>query len=324
MRIAWTTLTAVAALGLAVPTPAPAQTFPTKPIRIVVGFLPGGPADVMARLLAPKMSLALGQGVVVDNRPGAGGTIAARAVSESEADGHVLLLGNTSTLVISPLIYKNIGYDPLKGFSPIARIGVTSNVMVANPKAPFKTVQELIAYAKANPGKLNYSSAGIGTPPHLIGEMFKHRAGIDVVHIPYKGGGPSIQAAIAGETQYSFENSAIALQQVEGGTLRALAVTSEGRSAQAPNVPTMIESGLPDFVSVSFTGMVGPAGMPAAVVTRLNAVVNEALKSPEIAAVLKKQAVEVQNTTPAEFAAFLAKELARLGPVVKQAGIVAE
>jgi tripartite-type tricarboxylate transporter receptor subunit TctC len=301
-----------------------AQTYPTKPIRIVVGFLPGGPADVMARLLSPKMSMALGQPVVVDNRPGAGGTIAARAVSESEPDGHTLLLGNTSTLIISPLIYKNIGYDPLKGFAPILRTGVTANLMVANPKAPFKSVQELIAYAKANPGKLNYSSAGIGTPPHLIGEMFKHRAGIGVVHIPYKGGGPSIQAVIANETQYSFENSAIALVQAQSGTLRPLAFTSEKRSAEAPDVPTMIESGLPDFVSVSFTGMVAPAGTPPAVVNRLNAVVNEAMKSPEIMAVLKKQGVELQNDTPEQFAAFLAKELERLAPVVKQAGIVGE
>jgi tripartite-type tricarboxylate transporter receptor subunit TctC len=303
---------------------ASAQTYPVKPIRILVGFLPGGPADVMARLISPKMSVTLGQSVVVDNRGGAGGTIAARAVAESEPDGYTLLLGNTSTLVISPLIYKNIGYDPLKAFAPIARIGVTSNLMVANPKAPFTTVKELIAYAKANPGKLNYSSAGIGTPPHLIGEMFKHRAGIDVVHIPYKGGGPSIQAVVAGETQYSFENSAIALPQAEGGTLRAVAITSETRSAQAPNVPTMIEAGLPDFASVSFTGVVAPAGVPPAIVARLNAVINEALKTPEVRAVLAKQAVDVQNETPAQFGAFLAKELERLAPVVKAAGIVGE
>src|SRR5262249_45224299 len=184
MTIRWIALTIAGVLCLA-PGAATAQTFPTKPIRIIVGFVPGGPADVMARPISPKMSEALGQPVVVDNRGGAGGTIAARAVAESEPDGHTLLLGNTSTLVISPLIYKNIGYDPLKGFSPIARIGVTSNLLVANPKFPAKTVLELIAHAKANAGKLNYASAGIGTPPHLIGEMLKLRVGIDVVHIPY-------------------------------------------------------------------------------------------------------------------------------------------
>jgi len=253
-----------------------------------------------------------------------GGTIAARAVAESEADGHTLLLGNTSTLVVSPLIYRNIGYDPLKAFSPIARIGVTSNLMIATKNFNVKTVQDIIAYAKANPGKLNYASAGVGTPPHLIGEMFKLRAEIDVVHIPYKGGGPSLQAVIAGEAQFSFENSATSLPPAQAGLVRPIAVTGETRSAQARDVPTMIESGLPGFVSVSFTGMVGPAGMPAGVVARLNAVVNETLKSPEIAAVLEKQAVDAKNETPAEFATFLASELERLAPIVKAAGVVGE
>jgi tripartite-type tricarboxylate transporter receptor subunit TctC len=313
----------VATVGFAAAA-ASAQTWPTKPIRIVVGFVPGGPADVMARLLAPKMQAALGQPVVVDNRGGAGGTIAARAVAESEPDGHTLLLGNTSTLVISPLIYKNIGYSPLKGFSPVARIGVTSNVLVVNTALPVKTVSDLIAYTKANAGRLNYSSPGVGTPPHLIGEMFKLRAGLDAVHIPYKGGGPSIQAVIAGETQYAFENSAITLPHAEAGTLRALAVTGEARLVQAPGVPTMIESGLPDFVSVSFTGVVGPAGMPAPVVARLNVLINDTLKSPEVRDVLLKQAVDAKSETPGEFGAFLVQELARLAPVVKTAGIVGE
>ncbi|MEA2906675.1 MAG: hypothetical protein QOI12_4062 [Alphaproteobacteria bacterium] len=319
------TLAAAASIAvLSAPTAAEAQTYPGKAIRLVVGFAPGGPADVMARLIAPKMSAALGQSVVVDNRPGAGGTIAARAVAEADADGHTLLLGNTSTLVISPLIYKNIGYDPLRAFSPVARIGVTSNMMIVTNSFHVKTVQEVIAYAKANPGKLNYASAGVGTPPHLIGEMFKHRAGISAVHIPYKGGGPSLQAMIAGETQYSFENSAVSLPHHQAGSVRAIAVTSETRSAQAPEIPTMIESGLPDFSSVSFTGVVAPAGVPAPIIARLNALINETLKTPEVGAILMKQAVEVQNETPAQFGAFLAKELERLAPVVKAAGVVGE
>ena len=323
----WLVFAAVAAAFFAAES-ASAQTYPTKPIRILVGFAPGGPADVMARLLAPKMSAMLGQPVIVDNRPGAGGTIAARAVAESDADGHTLLLGNTSTLVISPLIYKNIGYDPLKGFAPIARLGPTSNLLVANPafaaKSNIKSVQDLIAYAKANPGKLNYSSAGIGTPPHLIGEMFKLRAGIDAVHIPYKGGGPSIQAVIAGETQYTFENPAVSLPLAQAGTVKPLAVTSDTRHPQAPDVPTMIEGGLPDFVSVSFTGVVAPGGTPAAVVSRLNAVINDTTKSPEISAMLVKLAVDAKHETAGEFTAFLSKELERLAPVVKAAGIVGQ
>jgi len=175
---------------------ASAQTFPNRPIRIVVGFAPAGPADVMARLIGQRLTSILGQSIVIDNRPGAGGTIGARAVAESDPDGYTLLLGNTSTLVISPLIYKNVNYDPVKGFAPIAALGTTSNLLIVNPALPVKSVQELIALARAKPGKLNYASAGIGTPPHLIGEMFKQRLGLDVVHVPYKGGGPSVAATV--------------------------------------------------------------------------------------------------------------------------------
>jgi tripartite-type tricarboxylate transporter receptor subunit TctC len=314
---------AVLAAGVAAE-PATAQTYPSKPVRILVGFAPGGPADVMARILAPRMSVALGQPVVVDNRPGAGGTIAARAAAEADPDGYTLLLGNTSTLVISPLIYKNIGYDPRKAFAPVARIGTTSNLLVSNPAFSAKSVPELIAYAKANPGKLNYASAGIGTPPHLIGEMFKLRAGIDVVHVPYRGGGPSAQATIAGEVQFTFENPAVSIPHVQHGSVRGLAVTSEARHPQVPDLPTMIESGLPDFVSVSFTGVVAPAGTPAAIVTRLNAVINDTLKTPEVAALLTKLAVDAKPETAGEFTGFLLKELERLAPVVKAAGIVGE
>ena len=318
MSSKWSALIVLAALASQ---PAAAQTYPSKPVRMIVGFAPGGPADVMARLIGQRMSVALGQSVVVDNRAGAGGTIAARAVSESEPDGHTLLLGNTSTLIISPLIYKSIGYDPIKGFTPIARLGTTSNLLIADPKFAPNSVPELIAYAKANPGKLNYSSAGIGTPPHLIGEMFKLRAGLDIVHVPYKGGGPSIQAVIAGEVQFSFENPATAMPHVKEGTVKGLAVTSEARHPQLPNLPTMVESGLPDFVSVSFTGVVGPAGLPAPILGRLNAVINEALKSPDVAATLEKLAVDAKNETPEAFRTFLVRETERLAPVVKAAGI---
>jgi tripartite-type tricarboxylate transporter receptor subunit TctC len=323
MMKSWLLIAAMFAAGLLADS-AMAQTYPSKPIRILVGFAPGGPADVMARLLAPHLSAMLGQPVVVDNRPGAGGTIAARAAAESEPDGHTLLLGNTSTLAISPLIYKNIGYDPLKAFAPVARLGTTSNILMVYPKFPANSVRDLITYAKANPGKLNYSSAGIGTPPHLIGEMFKLRAGVDIVHVPYRGGGPSGQAVIAGEVQFTFENPATAIPHVQHGTVRGLAVTSEARHPQLPDLPTMIESGLPDFVSVSFTGVVAPAGTPAPIVSRLNAAINDTLKAPDIAATLVKLAVDAKSETPVEFTTFLMKELDRLGPVVKAAGIMGE
>jgi tripartite-type tricarboxylate transporter receptor subunit TctC len=301
-----------------------AQTFPSKPIKIVVGFAPGGPADVMARLIGQRMASILGQGVVVDNRPGAGGTIGARAVAESEADGYTLLLGNTSTLVISPLIYKNVNYDPVKGFAPIALLGTTSNLLIVNPALPVQSVKELIALARARPGKLNYSSAGIGTPPHLIGEMFKQRLGLDIVHVPYKGGGPSLQAVVAGETQFSFENPASSLPLVRAGNVRALASTSETRSPQTPDLPTMIEAGVPDFTSVSFTAVMAPAGTPAAIVGKLNGAVNESLRSPEVAGTLVKLSVDARITSPEELAAFLARERDKWTGVVKAAGVTAQ
>jgi tripartite-type tricarboxylate transporter receptor subunit TctC len=317
-----TTVMAVAALCGPFAQSAAAQTYPTRPIHMVVGFAPGGPADVMARLVGQRMAAILGQPIVVDNRPGAGGTIGARVVAESEPDGYTLLLGNTSTLVISPLMFKNVGYDALKAFAPIARLGTTSDILVVNPKFPAKTLQELIAYAKANPNKLNYSTPGIGTPPHLIGEMLKLRAGVDIVHVPYKSGGLSIQSVIAGEVQFTFENPAVALPLVQAGTVRALAVTSETRHPQLPDVPTLIEGGLPDFVSESFTGVVGRAGINPAIVSKLNAAINESLKSPEVAATLVKLAVDAKNETPAQFGAFLNEELTTMAPVVKAAGLL--
>jgi tripartite-type tricarboxylate transporter receptor subunit TctC len=319
-----TFLGAIVAVACAASGAASAQTVPGKPIRIVVGFAPGGPADVMARLIGQRMTALLGQAVVVDNRPGAGGTIGARAVAESDPDGTTLLLGNTSTLVISPLIYKNVGYDPVKAFAPIALLGTTSNLLIVNPALPVNAAQELIALARARPGKLNYSSAGIGTPPHLIGEMFKQRLGLDVVHVPYKGGGPSVQAVVAGETQFSFENPASSLPLVQAGNVRALASTGDSRGAQTPDLPTMIEAGVPDFTSVSFTAVVAPAGTPGAIVSRLNAAINESLASPEVASTLIKLNVDAKLTSPDEFAAFLARERDKWTSVVKTAGVQTE
>jgi tripartite-type tricarboxylate transporter receptor subunit TctC len=319
--IAATAITATVHVSAA---PAAAQTYPTKPIRIVVGFAPGGPADVMARLIGQRMTAILGQSIVVDNRPGAGGTIGARAVAESDPDGYTLLLGNTSTLIISPLIYKNVNYDPVKSFAPVASLGTTSNLLIVNPPLAATSVQELIALARKNPGKLNYSSAGIGTPPHLIGEMFKQRLGLDIVHVPYKGGGPSVQAVVAGETQFSFENPAPSLPLVRAGNVRALAVTSETRRSQTPDLPTMIESGVPDFTSVSFTAVVAPAATPTAIVGRLNAVINESLKSPEVANALVTHSVDARISAPEELAAFLARERSKWTAVIKTAGIQVE
>jgi tripartite-type tricarboxylate transporter receptor subunit TctC len=203
-------------------------------------------------------------------------------------------------------------------------LGTTSNLLIVNPALAVTSVQELIALARARPGKLNYSSAGIGTPPHLIGEMFKQRLGLDVVHVPYKGGGLSTQAVVAGETQFSFENPAASLPLVQAGNVRGLASTSETRGAQTPDLPTMIEAGVPDFTSVSFTAVVAPAGTPAAIVARLNAAINESLKSPEIGATLTKLNVDAKTSSPDEFAAFLARERDKWTTVIKTAGVQAE
>jgi tripartite-type tricarboxylate transporter receptor subunit TctC len=302
---------------------ASAQTYPTKPIRVVVGFAPGGPADVMARLIGQRIASILGHGFVIDNRPGAGGTIGARAVAESEPDGYTLLLGNTSTLVISPLIYKNLGYDAVRSFVPVASLGTTANLLIVHPALPVRSVAELVAFARGSPGKLNFSSAGIGTPPHLIGEMFKQRLGLDVVHVPYKGGGPSVAAVIAGETQFSFENPASSLPVAQAGNVRALASTGATRGAQTPDLPTMIEAGVPDFASVSFTGVVAPAGTPAAIVQRLNAAINESLRSPDVGGTLVRLNVEAQVASPEEFAAFLARERDKWSVVVRRSGVQA-
>ena len=303
---------------------ASAQGFPSKPIRIVVGFAPAGPADVMARLIGQRLTAILGQSVIIDNRPGASGTIGARAVAESEADGHTLLLGNTSTLIIAPLMYRNVNYDPVKSFAPAALLGTTANLLIVHPALPARSVAELIALARARPGKLNYASPGIGTPPHLIGEVLKQRTGIDVAHVPYKGGGAAIQATIAGETQYSFESPASSLPLVEAGSVRALAVTDLARIAPLPDVPTMSEAGMPDFVFVSFTGVVAPAGTPAAVANRLNSAINESLQSPALAPTLAKLGVETKISSPDAFAAFLAAEREKWTTVAKAAALRVE
>ena len=315
---------AVIAACCAIGGSAAAETYPAKPIRIIVAFAAGGPADVMARLIGQQLSTILGQSFVIDNRPGAGGTIGARAAAEAEPDGYTLLLGNTSTLVIGPAVYKQVGYDAASAFAPVAMLGTTSNVFVVHPAFPANSVQQLIALAKAEPGKLNYSSPGIGTPPHLIGEMFKLKAAVDIVHVPYKGGGPSMQAVLAREVQMTFENPAVSLPLVQGGQAKALAVTSEKRNPRAPDVPTMIESGLPDFVSVSFTAMVAPAGTPADIVGKLNSAINESLKSPDVESAFERLAVEPRPGSADDFAGFLATEREKWGTVIKAAGVKVE
>ena len=306
-------------VGVAVCTGASAQDYPARPIKLIVPYSAGGPADVVARVIGQRMSAILAQTFIVENRAGAGGSIAGRLVASSDPDGYTLMFGATGPLVISPLVFKLPDYDPSRSLVPVALIGTTSNILVVNPNLPIHSVRELIAYAKANPGKLSYSSPGVGTPPHMIGEMLKLKTGIRMVHVPYKGGGNSTQDVIGGQVQLTFENPAVSLPLARSGSIRALAVTSSVRNPQIPELPTMIEAGVPDFVSVSFTGLVAPAGTPEAIIHKLNAAANESLKDAAVQGVLQKLAVDIHGGSPEEFGAYLAHEREKWGEVAKAA-----
>jgi tripartite-type tricarboxylate transporter receptor subunit TctC len=299
---------------------AAAQTYPVKPIKLIVPFASGGPADVIGRIIGQQVGIILGQNLVVENRGGAGGTIGARMAALAEPDGYTLMFANTSTLSINPAVYHHLDYDPAKAFAPVALVGTTSNIMVVNPALPVKSVAELIAYGKARPGKLSYSTPGVGTPPHMIGELFKLRTGLDIIHVPYKSGGGSTQDVVSGQVPMTFENPAVSLPLVLAGSLRALAVTSDVRNPQLPHVPTLNET-IPDFVSVSFTGMVAPAGVPPAIIAKLNAAINESLKAPAVQATLAQLSVDVRPGTPEAFGAFLATEREKWLMVAKAAKI---
>jgi tripartite-type tricarboxylate transporter receptor subunit TctC len=320
MRRAIFVLATVLAGMLALAGAATAQSYPTKPIKLIVPFAPGGPADVIGRIIGQHAGVILGQSFVVENRGGAGGTIGARLAAQAEPDGYTLLFANTSTLSINPAVYRNLDYDPAKAFVPVALVGTTSNLVVVNPALPVKSIADLIAYGKANPHKLAYSSPGVGTPPHMIGEMLKLRTGLDITHVPYKSGGSSTQDVVSGQVPLTFENPAVSLPLAQAGSIRAIAVTSEARNPRIPDVATVAET-IPDFVSVSFTGMVAPAGVSPAIVAKLNAAINDSLKSPEVMATLAKLSVDIKPGTPAEFGAFLAKEREKWQGVAKAAHI---
>ncbi len=317
----WNALaTALALLALAASAGSAAETYPVKPIKLIVPFGSGGPADVIGRIIGQQMGIILGQNLVVENRAGAGGSIAARMAALAEPDGYTLMFANTSTLSINPAVYAHLDYDPAKAFVPVALVGTTSNMLVVTPSLPVKSVAELIAYGKANPGKLSYSSPGVGTPPHMIGELFKLRTGLDMTHVPYKGGGGSTQDVVSGQVPLTFENPAVALPLALAGSLRPLAVTSDVRNPRIPNVPTLSEA-IPGLVSASFTGMVAPTGTPPAIVAKLNAAINESLKVPAVQATLAQLSVDVMPGTPEEFGAFLAKEREKWLLVAKAAKI---
>ena len=297
-----------------------AQTYPNKPIRLVVPFPPGGPTDVMARLIAQRLSSTLGS-VILENKAGAGGTIGTKAVAAAEPDGYNLLFGGTSTLAINPAVYKDLRYDPVTSFAPVAMVSTSPFVLVVHPSVPVHTVDEFVRYAKANPGKVNFGSAGVGTTPHLAGELFKSLTGVDVVHVPYKGGGPVLTDLVAGQIQMTFELTAVLLPLIRAGKLRALAVATEERNPDLPEVPTMIESGVPGCLVSSWFGIVGPAGMPLHVIDRLNLEINRGLRSAEIVASLAQLGSQPKIGTAQEFATLIATEAQRWRTVAKSTAI---
>ena len=303
-----------------VPGVASAQQYPSKPIRFVVPYPAGGPLDTVARLLAQKVSEGTGQPVVVDNKPGAGGNIGADIVAKSPADGYTILMGAVATHAINPTLYKSIPYDPIKDFAPVTQVASTPNVLVVNPSVPAASVREFIAHAKANPGKLSFGSGSIGSAGHLAGELFKTLAGVDMVHVPYKGAAPAMQDLVGGQIQLMFDNLASSLGQVKGGTVRALAVTTSARSGFAPELPTIAESGLPGFDISTWFGVFAPAGTPREALTRLHAEFTKALAAPDVRARMTALGAEPVGNTPEQFAAYIRAEAEKYARVIKASG----
>ena len=282
-----------------------AQAFPDRPIKLVVPSPAGGPPDVMARLLSDKMAAILGQPVIVENRGGAGGTIGARSVLAAAPDGYTLLMGSTSTLLIAPSIYKNAGYHA-GSFAPVARVADSTEVLAVHPSVPAKSVAELVAVAKSKPGTLNFGSAGLGTLPHIEGELLKARAQIDISHVPYRGGGLALTGLMGGQVQILFSTLTQMLPNIRDGRLRGLAVTSAARSKLAPDIPTMVESGFDQFVVTSITAIVAPPGTAIDIRRRLSQAVAGALASEEVERALSRTGGESRAASPEELATFLA------------------
>jgi len=313
------------AMGLAASiNSASAQNYPARAITLVIPFAPGGSTSIVGRGIADKMSELLGEKVLVDNRPGAGGTIGTKAVAKSEPDGYTLVLGYTGTLAIGPSLYKSAGYDPRKDFAPIGLIGNAPNSLVVHPWFPAKTVAELIAYAKANPGKVNFGSAGAGTVSHITGEYFARTAGITLVHIPYKGTGPALTDLLGGHIPMAFAPIPASHPNVSAGKLRALAVTSTTRSGLLPDVPTMVEAGLAGFDASLYYGLAAPAGTPRAIIDKLNKALREALGSDEVKKQLANDGTEITPGTPEDYADFIDKDEKKWSQLIKTSGVEQE
>ncbi|GFN28931.1 MFS transporter [Achromobacter denitrificans] len=293
--------------------------YPDKPVRIVVGFSAGGTTDVIARIMAKELTESLGQSFVVENKPGAGSNIATDQVKRADPDGYTLLFVAV-TSAINQTLYKNVNFDLTKDFTPVALGAKVPNILVVNPQVPVKSVQELVDYAKKNPGKLAFASSGSGTSIHMAGELFKMQTGIDVLHVPYKGSAPAVTDLIGGQVQFMFDNMPSSWPHVQSGKLRALAVTTTDRSKSAPDLPTMKESGFANFDVSSWFGLIAPAGTPPDVVNKLNAAMVKALDKPEVQKSFESLGAVGVKTTPAEFGQFIKSEVEGWAPVVKASG----
>jgi tripartite-type tricarboxylate transporter receptor subunit TctC len=297
-----------------------AANYPAKPVRLVVPFPAGGTTDILARAVAQKLSEAWGRQMIVDNRPGAGGNIGSDLVAKSAPDGYTLLMGTVGTHAINPSLYKNMPYDHVKDFAPVILVAGVPNVLVVNPSLPVHSVPELIAYAKANPGKLNFASSGNGTSIHLSGELFKAMTGVEMTHVPYKGSAPALTDLIGGQVQLMFDNLPSSLPFIKAGKLRALAVTSGARAAALPDLPTLAESGLPGFEASSWFGVLAPAGTPRDIVAKLNGAIAGWLASPEAKEKLLAQGAIAAGGTPEDFARHIGAETSKWAKVVKASG----
>jgi tripartite-type tricarboxylate transporter receptor subunit TctC len=315
-------LTAIAfagAMPLALLRPARAlQGYPDRPIRMIVPFPPGGPIDTMARLVGEQLSESIGK-VVVENRAGGGSTIATKYVAAAPPDGYTLMFGSSGSLAVAPALYSSLDIDPRKAFVPIATVALLPHVFVVNLDVPAKTIAEFVAYAKAHPGKINFG-AGLGTPPHLLSTLFKTEAHINVVYIPYNGSAQSVTDLLGGRTQFTIDGLVTLYPLIKAGKVRPLAVARPERWPALPDVPTLVESGYPDFVLDAWTGVVAPAGTPAPIVEKLNATINAALKTPAAAASLAKFSAIAKTGTPDDFRKFLADQTQKWGAIVKLAG----
>jgi len=314
-------LAATVCFALATPLPgAAAEAYPSKPVRMIVAVPPGGPADILARLVGPQLGVTLGQTVVIDNRPGANGNIAYEMAARAVPDGYTFVLA-AAGVVINPSLYREIRYDPLRDFAAITHGISVPNILIVHPSVAANSVSELVALAKSRPGKLAFASAGNGTTGHLALELFKQRAGIDVVHVPYKGGGPALTEVVAGQVQALFSLALAATQQVKAGKVRALAITSGKRSAVALGLPTVAELGFPGYEVVGWFGWLAPAKTPREIVSRLNSEIVKALNMPEVRERLLSQSSEPVGNSPKEFGAFVKSESEKWAAVIKRGNI---